>query len=180
MENDPNNVSKKIVEKLSHRKAVKLLSNNGSKYLLTQELLQQIQATHIVLNPGKKVPVTQLIEELRELIKDKYGEDPETMNVLLESIPSEQTVRSWLRLPGWKESMWAIVKTEQLFSMGRRAAVIDSLFRRGVDGDTVAAKIWLTLSGDYADKVEVNKDKAVETYREINRILHSQKEEDDK
>lgn len=179
--NSDNSTSKKIVEKLNHRKAVKLLSNNNSKFLLTQELLQQIQATHLVMNPEKKVPVTQLITELKDLIKDMYSDEPDTMTVLIDSIPSEQTVRSWLKQPGWNESMWSFVKTDQLFSSGKRASVINSLYKRSIEGDDVAAKIWLTLSGDYSDKLDVSgKDKALDAFREINEVLHRKKYEDDR
>ena len=46
-----------------------------------------------------------------------------------------------------------------------------------MDKSDQAAKIWLTISGDYSDKIDVT-DKTVDTYRDINNILHGKKNEE--
>jgi hypothetical protein len=40
-----------------------------------------------------------------------------------------------------------------------------------------AAKLWLTLSGDYSEKMEIN-DKTVDTFREIQSVLQRKSRED--
>ena len=65
-----------------------------------------------------------------------------------------------------------------MFSAENRAQVIESLRQRAIDKSDVAAKIWLTLSGDYSEKMEVD-NKTVETYRDINNILHRKSREED-
>ncbi len=177
MENDNNqkpDLSEKIVTKLAAQKAIKQLSNGDSPWTLTQEILQEIHAAHIVANPDSQPPVTEMVEELKKEIGIRYADDQELRELLLESIPHIQNVRKWLKKEGWEEAVWKRVRGDKLFSPDKRAQVIDALRQRAIDpnrpSDT-AAKIWLTLSGDYSEKMEVT-DKSLDAYREINSVLH--------
>jgi hypothetical protein len=167
-------VQEKIVARLAAQRAVKELSNGDSPWNLTQEILQEIHAAHIVANPDKAAPVTEMVEELKREIEVRYADNEETRNLILASIPSVQNVRGWLKKEGWEEAVWKRVRGDSLFSPEKRAQVIESLRQRAVDpkrpSDT-AAKIWLTLSGDYSEKMEVT-DKSLDAYREINSVLH--------
>lgn len=184
MEDNSNNpksdVQEKIVATLAAQRAVKAISNGNSPWTLTQELLQEVHAAHVVANPDKRPSVPQMVEELKREIETRYANEEETKNLLLESIPATQNVRLWLKKDGWEEAVWKKVRGETLFSPEKRAQVIEALRTRATDPkrpSDVAAKIWLTLSGDYSEKMEVT-DKSLDAYREINSILHRKSREE--
>lgn len=167
--------SEKAAEKLRLVRKVKELSGD-SEWLITQQLLQEIHASYIIADPNKKLPpVKKLIEELKVLVKERFEHDEETCELLLQSIPSELSVREWLKKENWEEAVWTKLRASGLFSKEKRAAMIDTLWKRGVEGSDTAAKIWLTLSGDYSEKMDINSDKRVETFREVNELIHSKK-----
>ena len=76
-----------------------------------------------------------------------------------------------MKKEGWDEAVWKKVRGDSLFSPQKRAKVIEALRDRAIDKSDLAAKIWLTLSGDYSDKMEVD-NKSIDVFREINTILH--------
>lgn len=177
--NPEETIGEKIVTKLEAIKAVKALSNANSPWNLTQELLQEVHASHIVKDPEKSPSVRQMVEDLKREIEARYKEQLETKELLLSSIPSLQSVTNWTKKEGWEEAVWKKVRGNSLFSPEKRAQVIDSLRRRAIDPkkpSDQAAKIWLTLSGDYSEKLDVT-DKSLDAYREINKILHSKSKE---
>lgn len=179
-EKDPKELSEaaaKAVAKLEAVRAVKQLNNGDSPWTIPQEILQEIQAGHIVANPDKLPPVTQMVEELKSEIELRYEQDEDLKNLLLESIPEVRSVRVWLKKDGWDEAVWKRVRGDRLFSPEKRAQVIEALRERAVNGSDQAAKTWLTMSGDFSDKMEVN-DKSLDAYREINNILHRKSRED--
>lgn len=164
----------KKMYKLSLVKKVKELSK--TEWLLTQEILQEIQASLIVNDPSGKLPhPTKMLDFLKEEIKTRYEDDVEIKELLLESLPTVQRFRQWFKVDGWDDAVYSKLRTGKLFSKEKRAAVIEALYRSALDGKESAAKIWLTLSGDYSDKLDVNTDRKLEAYREINEILHKKK-----
>lgn len=171
--------TEKSVAKLEAVRAVKKLTNGDSPWTLTQEMLQEVMAGHTVANPTQLPPLTQMVEELKKEIELRYKEEEETRDLLLESIPAMRSVREWVKKEGWEEAVWGRIRADGLFTARKRAHVIESLRERALDKSDVAAKIWLTLSGDYSEKMEVN-DKSVEQYREINKVLHGRKNNDSK
>lgn len=160
------------IAKLEAIRAVKKLSNGDSQWTITQELLQEIQAAHVVANPDVTPQVTKMVEELKQEIEKRYVDDPELRELLLESVPAVRSVREWLKKDGWEEAVWGKVRQDGLFTPAKRAQVIESLRTRALDKSDVAAKIWLTLSGDYSEKMEVD-NRSVDMYREINQVLHN-------
>lgn len=177
-ENKPKSeAAEKALTKLEAVRAVKKLSNGDSPWTITQEIFQEIQAGHIVANPDKQPPVTQMVEELKREIESRYSEDEDLKKLLLDSIPEVRSVRFWLKKDGWDESVWKKVRGDKLFSANKRAEVIEALRQRAVLNSDQAAKLWLTLSGDYAEKMEVN-DKTIDTFRDINNILHRKSREE--
>lgn len=179
MENNENDkLVKEALEKAAAKqdaiKAVKKLSSDP-KWFITQEILQEIQAGYTVIDPNKLPPVTQMIEDLKKEVEARYADDAATKELVLESIPGIQSVRSWLKKDGWDEAVWKKVRADKLFSSEKRAQVIESLRSRAIERSDVAAKIWLTLSGDYSEKEQAD-NKTVEAYREINAILHGKKD----
>ena len=168
--------ARKAVAKLEIVKAVKQISNPNSPWNLTQEIMQEIVATHTIANPDAKLPaIVKLIEELKTEINIRYQGEEELKKLLLESVPSQNAVRAWFAKEGWKDAVWSKLRVSGLFTESKRAEMIEALRHRGLQKDTTAAKIWLTLSGDYQEKMDINSDKTVETFREINKILLSKK-----
>jgi hypothetical protein len=157
---------------------IKKLSNKNSDWTITQEILQEIMAGHTVANPEKLPPLTEMVEQLKEEIEKRYQDEPGMKDALLKSIPAMRSVREWVKKEGWDEAVWGYVRAEGLFSAANRAKVIKALGERAIDRSDAAAKIWLTLSGDYSEKMEVD-NKSVDMYREINNILHGNKKKNE-
>ena len=153
---------------------VKNLNPDGM-WSIPQELLQEVQASYIVANPSGKLPTYKVQRlELQNLIKDKYKGEFETRDLLLESIPSDISLRSWAKKKGWEEAIWAKIRTEGLFTKEKRVEMLESLYNQGKNGNVTAAKIWLTISGDYSDKMDIQSDRSAEVYREINKALRKE------
>src|SRR5271165_1584834 len=100
----------KAAIKLEALKAVRALSNGDSPFTLTQEIMQEIHASHIVINPDKQPSVPQMVEELKKEIELRYDDEEETKKILLESIPSVRNIRNWLKKEGWEEAVWKKVR----------------------------------------------------------------------
>jgi len=175
----PENAAKaqKAVEKLSIVRELKKLSGD-SKWTPTQVILQEIVASHTIINPDALPPASQLKTELENEVNKRYADDEELRDLLLSSIPSDRSIREWLKKDGWNEAVWDIIRQDGLFTKEKRAQMIESLRMRGMEKSDVAAKIWLTLSGDYSEKMDIsNNDKTQDVYREINKILHKKKDD---
>jgi hypothetical protein len=170
--------TEKAVAQLEAHREAKKISNPNSNWTLAQEILQEIMAGHTVINPDRLPPLTQMVEELKKEIEIRYADDAETKDILLKSIPAMRSVREWVKKDGWDVAVWGYIRADGLFTANKRAEVIESLRKRALDKSDVAAKIWLTLSGDYSEKMEVD-NKSVDVYREINSILHGNKKKNE-
>lgn len=155
-------------------RAIKKLSGEDSQWTLTQQLLQEVMAGHTVKDPNRLPPLTQMVDELKAEVETRYKDEPELKQLILDSIPQMRSVREWVKKDGWDEAVWGYVRADGLFTAQKRAQVIEALRDRALDRSDVAAKIWLTLSGDYSEKMEVD-NKSVDMYREINNVLHGKK-----
>ena len=171
------NQDEKRIARLGALKAVKALDNEDSPWTLTQEIFQDVIAGHVVVNPDRLPPVTQMREELLKEIETRYKEEDELKDLLIESVPEARTMRKWVKKEGWEDAVWDKIRGDQLFSQANRSQMLEALRVRGMDKSDQAAKIWLTISGDYSDKLDVT-DKTVDKYREINTILHKRKKEE--
>lgn len=159
------------VEKKDNIRALKAISND-SKWNLLQEILQEIVATYVVENPDKRPAATQLAEDLRNEVKNRYENEPEKKDILMNAIPNMDSLRKWLKAEGFEEAVWEKAKMNGLFSKERRASMINALFVRGVARSDIAAKMYLTMSGDYSERADGEKDRVADTFREINKLLH--------
>lgn len=172
-----------IIEKREAAKKAKLINlakvramKTDSDWNVLEEIIQDVMATYVVQDPeGSRPSVKKMREDVENEIKIRYQADTPTKNILLEALPSEMTLGKWIKQPKWNEAVWDRVRTGGLFTKERRSQMINSLFQRGMEKSDNAAKIWLTLSGDYSDKLDITQDKAVEKFREINEILHKKK-----
>lgn len=164
-------VVQKRQQAVENLKAVDHLKSKDSKWNHVQELLQDVCATHTIANPGKQVPSKQLREELVEHVEYMYKGDHETRDLVLKAIPEARTIRKWVNKEGWTDAVWSKIRTDGLFTAARRVEMIDALHKRGVKNSDSAAKLWLTLSGDYSEKIDIKQDETVEKFREINKVL---------
>ena len=153
---------------------------SDSDWNVLEEVIQDVMATYVVQNPDGKPPaVKKLRVDIINEINLRYESDHETRDVLVNALPSEMTLGKWIKQPKWNEAVWDRVRTGGLFTKERRSEMINALFERGIGKSDNAAKIWLTLSGDYSEKLDITQDKAVERFREINEILHKKHKRDD-
>lgn len=157
-------------------KNIRLLRNlNGEgRWTPLQEVMQDIYASYLVNNPDNLPPYTKMVEDLKKETKVRFEvENPDLYDLLKKSMPSHNGIREWFKTKDWDETVWKKIRESGLFSKERRAAMINALYKRGIEKDTVAAKLYLTMSGDYVEKSEnVNKDATIDKFREINQILH--------
>lgn len=168
--------SEEISKKLLAIKAVKEL-NKDSPWSIPQEILQEVVAGYTVSDPNNIPKTPKLVEDLKEEVKRRYDHDHNLRDMILLSIPTDNRyIREWMKKDGWEIAIWSKVRMDGLFNSAKRAEVIESLRKRAIDKSDVAAKIWLTLSGDYSEKSETADSRTVDTYREINKILHGKKE----
>lgn len=159
------------------RKAVEEMSNPDSPWTITQEIMQEIVATYTVKDHNSIPAVSKLVEDLKAEIERKF-DDPEK-TILIDSIPNDtKFVKAWFKKEGWDSAVWSKVRMDGLFTSNKRAEVIESLRQRAIDKSDTAAKIWLTLSGDYSEKAETDS-KSVDLYREINKVLQGNKDKKD-
>lgn len=171
-------IGKKAAVKLEAVRAAKELSNPDSQWTLLQEIMQEVMAGYVVANPDKRPAVAKMTEDLKKEIEARYKDEPDTLKILLDAVPSPRATAKWLEKDGWDDAVWEKVRGDKLFSSEKRAQVIQALHQRACDRSDNAAKLYLTLSGDYSEKVEVS-DKTVETYRDIQKtILRKSRSED--
>jgi hypothetical protein len=159
-----------------HLKVVRLVKNlnpdKEAKWTLTQELLQEVMATYIVENPDIRQTATRLKQGLIQKIEEEYSDEPETRDLLLASIPNNSMfVKQWTKREGWEDAVWEKLRGRGLFSKERRTAMVNAIYKRGLDKSDIAAKLWLQLSGDLVEGSLTQKEKATDAYREINEIL---------
>lgn len=151
---------------------VKQISNPDSPWTITQELLQEVEASFVIANPEVTHEVPKLKESLKQIIEQRYSDDEDTKAIILESIPSDRSIRAWRKKEGWEDAVWKIIHDTGLFTPAKRAEMIESLFHRGKTKSDNAAKMWLIMSKDFSEKLEINEG-PLEKFREINKILHS-------
>jgi hypothetical protein len=146
-----------------------------SDWSLLQILLQEICAT-FVCKDQKRPSVNNLLSLLKDEINLRYADDERVKTILLDGIPSNVAIHNWLKRDGWDEAVWAQVRTSGMFTAEKRASLIDALYKRGKDKSDSAAKLWLTLSGDYSEKIDVTTDDTVEKFRELQQAIFSKKD----
>lgn len=171
------NESKPEITKLEAVRTARELKNEGSNWTILQEIMQEIQASYLVVDAKTMPDAVKLTEQLKEEVAKRYEDEPNKRQTLLDGVPHVRSIRQWFKKEGWDEAVWSKIRTDQLFSSEKRAEVIESLRLRAIKRSDVAAKLWLTMSGDYSEKMEVN-DKTIETFREINSIILGKNKKD--
>ncbi len=154
-------------------KKAKELSGDG-RWDIIEQIAQEIQAHHVLTK--SKLTAAQHLQFINDEIKSRYSDQPEVMEILLDAVPSGTTLGTWKKKKEWEEAVWMKLRGEGLFTPDARAQVISKLFdQAATDGNVQAAKIWLTLSGDYVEKGEGAKNDAMDLFRQMNEAIHSKK-----
>lgn len=144
-----------------------------SEWNLLEQLLQDIESVFVIRK--EKIPsVEKLIEFLKQEIEVRFEQDSEVKGLLLDALPSQVTVSKWRKKKGWEEAVWLRVRHTGLFTSDKRQQVINQLYIQATEGNVNAAKVWLTLSGDYSEKAD-SKNEVLDQFREINNIIHGGK-----
>lgn len=109
----------------------------------------------------------KLLELAIEEADKRFHSEPELAKIVKEAMPGIKTIHRWVKRQDWKEEVEKRLKDESLFSLDRRAAMINMVFNRGLkEGDMKAAEMYLKLSGDLTNKPP-QKDKGYEAYQEL-------------
>lgn len=149
-----------------------------SDWTLLQIILQEIIATYVCKSQSRP-SYEKLIQLLKEEVELRYKENERVKNILLEGVPTALTsIAAWLKKEGWEEAVWGHIKKDGLFTPEARASLISALFERGKDRSDTAAKLWLTMSGDYSDKLDVSSDDTISQFREAQQAIFSKKIKD--
>lgn len=164
----------------ARRKLKELQHKENKEFNLLQEMAQEVEAEHICTGAKNPISVEALRRRMLEIIEDFYKDDPAMRELLLKCFPNFKTLYAWRNKPNWKEAVWGRVKVEGMFTVGKRVAVVEAMFKKAVEkGDHQAAKIWLTLSGDYKETEDKDKkNAAVDIFREINSKIKAKSSED--
>lgn len=150
----------------------------GSDWTVLQEIMQDLIASSII-KKQKPIGLIKMKEMLKTEVIQRYSAKAEEniASDLIAAIPSIGSLSRWQKLKGWEEAVWVKVRGEGMFTLDRRAKVIDALFEQATEkGNVNAAKVFLTLSGDYVEKGEQNKkEDQMEQFREIHKAINSKK-----
>lgn len=161
---------------LSLKKRVEALS--PGKYNLVQDLLQEIQATDMIEEAATTVThdLKSQVKRLEQEIKDKYKNEPEVKDLLLEYLPVYDTIRYWVKKDDWKEEVVKKAKSQASVSGLRRIMILDDLFKKAHErGDTRAMELFLRISGDLDTGKERKETKQEQNYRELGQALTKKK-----
>ena len=145
----------------------------SKQWTLPQEIAQEIEATCAIKQ--KTITAQLLLKYTIDEIERRYKDNPELMEVLIEIAPTFRTLQQQRLREEWKKEVWDIIKSSGLFTADKRSTLIDNLYEQATaKGNVNAAKVWLTLSGDYVEKSETAT-KDIDTYREIQQAILGKK-----
>lgn len=149
----------------------KLDAYSSGKWDITQDILLDIEvAGNINMSLNRQaVPYScpKLLELAAEEIAKRFAAEPDLAKIIVGALPGVKTLQRWVKRQDWKEEAERRLKDGNLFSIDKRAAMINMVFNRGLhEGDIKAAEMYLKLSGDLSNKPQ-QKDKGYEAYQEL-------------
>ena len=167
---------KRELKRLAREQVKKLTKElvGESDWNLLEMILQEIIATYVCQGQARP-SLENLRQILAEEVNLRYKDNERVRNILLEAIPSMYALSTWVKKAGWDEAVWGYIKNDGLFTSERRAALISAIYDRAKTKSDSAAKLWLTMSGDYSDKLDVNADNTMDQFREIQQAIFSNK-----
>jgi hypothetical protein len=149
----------------------KLSSYAAGKWDVTQDILIDIEvAGKMNMSLDRQAfaySSPKMLELAAEEISKRFDNEPDLAKIIIEALPGVKTLHRWVKRQDWKEEVEKRLKDDNLFSLDKRAAMINMVFKRGLhDGDIKAAEMYLKLSGDLTTKPQ-QKDKGYEAYQEL-------------
>jgi hypothetical protein len=170
--------SAQIKDTLSAQKTVSELFPSGM-WTPVQLILQEIQANlklEEVLG-AKPTNFKKQVELLKKEINDRYEDNEELRNVLLQSVPAYRRVSKWTKTLDWEKAVWSIIQGHEAFNNKNKLSLIMMLFQKGMEKQDVrAADLFFKLSGELtAPAKEGAKSKAQKDFEDIQKALHSKK-----
>jgi len=123
----------------------------------------------------------QLIGEIERVptvpkLAVKLKEQPELLEILIESIPNKANLRGWRRKRKWKEEVERRMRDETLFAHDKRFKMIDAVYQSGLKGSAKHAQMYLTMSGDLNKTTE--QDPVQKTFEDFTKALSKKRSED--
>lgn len=109
----------------------------------------------------------KMLELSKEQIEIRFSSEPELVEIIIGALPGVKTLQRWVKRQDWKDEVEKRLKDDNLYSLDKRATVINMIFQRAVqESDIKAAEMYLKLSGDLTNKPP-QKDKGYEAYQEL-------------
>lgn len=109
----------------------------------------------------------KMLEISKDVIKTKFEAEPDLIDIIIGALPGVKTLQRWIKRQDWRDEVEKRLKDDNLYSLDKRATVIQMIFDRAViDKDIKAAEMYLKLSGDLTSK-PAQKDKGYEAYQEL-------------
>jgi hypothetical protein len=171
-------INPEISHKMLLKKKVDALSTG--RWNLVHEMLISIQAADEIdhMLDEKKIPcLKDQIEVLKRKLQEEYADETEALALMLESIPSYNSIRSWTLTEDWKQAVMDKIKGAKIFDIISKTKVYEAIFKKAaITGDMKAAELYFKLSGELgatpkADPQE-KLSKEEKEYKEFNNILH--------
>jgi septal ring-binding cell division protein DamX len=169
-------ISAEISQKIAARKKIDSISHG--RWNLAQSLLIDIQAAdeiERIVNETKPSLLNQ-IEVLKKKVEEEYAEEPETLTLLREGIPSYNSIRKWTLSEDWKKAVSDRVKNTKVFDLDSKMKVYDAILKKAsISGDMKAAELYFKLSGELGNsspkEPQEKLSKEEQEYKEFNNIL---------
>lgn len=175
---DANEELTKQQKNTKFRQKLKEYAGEDADWTIYQETLMEIEIAYRTdLLMGKidtMPPITKRIEKMKEILSEKYDEEPEVRDFLIEKIPLVKNIRRWMKQDRWKEEVEMRMRDEALFSSEKRHKLIDSIYKKAVtDGSSKHAEMWLKMSGDLGKTNENNP--VQNTFEQFQKALNKDK-----
>lgn len=108
-----------------------------------------------------------MLKVAKEEILRRFDTEAELAEIIAGALPGVKTLQRWIKRQDWKDEVETRLKDDKLYSLDKRATVIQMIFNRAVnESDIKAAEMYLKLSGDLTNKPP-QKDKGYEAYQEL-------------
>lgn len=176
-ENNVIGINNEISQKLASKKKVDALSKG--RWNPVQEMLINIQASDEIdrmLDETKKPTLTKQIEVLKGKLEEEYADQPEQLVLMLESVPSYNSIRKWTLTDEWKNAVMGRIRTTKIFNIDSKTKVYEAIFKKAaINGDMRAAELYFKLSGELGSSPKEPQEKLSKEekeYNEFNKILH--------
>jgi len=170
-------INPEISHKMDLKKKVDALGKG--RWNPVQEMLIEIQALDEIermLDENKKPVLTKQIEVLKRKLEEDYADQPEQLVLMLESVPSYNSIRKWVITDAWKDAVMNRIRTTKIFNIDSKTKVYEAIFKKAaINGDMKAAELYFKLSGELGSSPKEPQDKLSKEekeYTEFNKILH--------